>query len=807
MAQSEGIPLQYWQLAYDDDPDVEVARDQDVVTGLDHVQQPWSPTATAAFEVTAPDVARQYLLKAAPAYGISESLLQDTQAPPVEVTKESDAQSHLVGQRGESDAPPAPVIADTPPALKLAEQRARFKSTAITYQQTLLGLPVWGAKFCVTLNDKLQVVNSVSSVKSDALEPRKPAEDAKFLDDIGEVDLREVLGLRADEGDITINYQGLLVYQYDGKHRQELLHEHGEGGERGYSAPTLILHEAPDNIQEGTYYVVREVLFTLPVSGYGNLNWRAFVEVETGAVLYLRALTSGVSNPVYGWVFPLDPTTKFGPSSPLPSGDIMKLNLLREKVQLPEIIRTTPQALKGTHAEIKEINAPVVLPPTTSTDEFNYSVESDGFAAVSGYYHITTLFDLLRLLGFNISDLFDRTQFPVPVDHRGFDNQPNAQAPGNRLGNGSGGFIFGRADLNPSLKVGISADFRIAAHEFGHALLWDAISSPNFGFAHSAGDAIGAIYSDPGSQAPDRFDTFPWSFVRRSHGRDVTQGWAWGGTQSENRQYPSEQILSTCLFRIYRAIGGDATGDLARQTWASRYTLYLIIGGIFGLVTETRTPDTYVSLLIAADRDTIIGHPGGAVRKIIRWAFEKQGLYQRPGAPRPVVAPGAPPLVDVFIEDTRNGEYNYRAVFNDATGIWNRNAADGDHTNQAPIPGENNHIYVTVKNRGLQQAQNVRVTVYVSNVADAQKWGTTQNDFNTLTTLTMPSIAVNDSAKIGPFTWMPATRLAKHSILASVSADSDLSIIDPGSGLTVSVGPVDLDKLVPFDNNLALRTF
>ena len=552
---------------------------------------------------------------------------------------------------------------------------------------------------------------------------------------------------------------------------------------------------------------MREVLFTLPLSGYGNLNWRAFVEVETGAVLYLRALTSGISRSVYGWVFPLDPTTKFGPSAPRPSGDITKLNDLREKVQLLDIIRTTPQALKGSHAEIKEINAPLVLPPTTLTDEFNYSVESDDFAAVSGYYHITTLFDLLKQLGFEVATLFDRTQFPVPVDHRGFNNKANAQAPGNPFGNGSGGFIFGRADRGRSSTVGISADFRIAAHEFGHALLWDAVSSPNFGFAHSAGDAIGAIYSDPGSQAPDRFDTFPWSFIRRSHGRDTTQGWAWGGTQSRDPQYPSEQILSTSLFRIYRAIGGDATGDLARQTWASRYTLYLIIGGIFGLVTETDTPDTYVSMMIAADSDTVIGHPGGAVRKIIRWAFEKQGLYQRPGAPLPVVTSGAPPLVDVYIDDTRNGEYDYRADFHDAPGIWNRSAADGNHTNQAPVPGGNNHIYVTVRNRGLQQAQNVQVTVYTSNVADAQKWNSTQDEFTRLTTLTAPSIPANGSADIGPFTWTPATGLAKHTVLASVSATSDLSIIDPNSGLTVSAGPVDLDKLVPFDNNLALRTF
>lgn len=792
--------------AYDDDPNVEVARTQDVVTGLDHVQKPWSPAGTAGLtdtEVTAVDVARQYLLETAPAYGISKSLLQDTQAPVIEATERRDAQARLTG---DTSAPQAPKITDTAPALKLEEERKRFKNRAVTYQQTLLGLPVWGAKFSVTVNNKMQVVNSVSSIKSDALETQKPPSDAKFFDDVKGSDLGKVLGLRSGARDITINYQGLLVYQYKKDERQHLPHEHSEAS---HFAPTLILKPVPDTIQEGKYYVVREVLFTLPLSGYGDLNWRVFVEVQTETALYLRALTSGISTPVYGWIFSRDPITKIGPAAPRPTGDITALNTLREKIELLDIVRTTPQALKGAHAEVAEFSAPNVLPPTTLNGEFKYSVESDGFAAVNGYHHITTLFDLLPQLGFDVATLFDRTDFPVPVDVRGFNNMANAQAPGNRFGNGSGGFIFGRADPNPATTVGIAADFRIAAHEFGHALLWDAISSPNFGFAHSAGDAIGAIYSDPGSQAPDRFNTFPWSFVQRNHGRDVTQGWAWGGVQSWDVQYPSEQILSTCLFRIYRAIGGDAIGDLTKQTWASRYTLYLIIAGIFGLVTKTLTPDTYVSLMIDADNDTIMGHPGGAVRKIIRWAFEKQGLYQPPGAPTPVVSPGAPPLVDVFIDDSRNGEYNYRANFHDAQGIWNRNTADGNHTNQAPIPGTNNYIYITIKTRGSQPARNITVNVYASTVADAQKWDTTQNDFTALTArpLTIQSIPPSGSDDVGPFTWTPDASFARHTILASVSADSDLSIIDTRSGLSVASGPVGLDNLVPFDNNLGLRTF
>jgi hypothetical protein len=42
---------------------------------------------------------------------------------------------------------------------------------------------------------------------------------------------------------------------------------------------------------------------------------------------------------------------------------------------------------------------------------------------------------------------------------------------------------------------------------------------------------------------------------------------------------------------------------------------------------------------------------------MIRWAFEKQGLYQPAGTVMPNSNEDAPPPVDVYIEDGRSGEY------------------------------------------------------------------------------------------------------------------------------------------------------
>jgi hypothetical protein len=259
-------------------------------------------------------------------------------------------------------------------------------------------------------------------------------------------------------------------------------------------------------------------------------------------------------------------------------------------------------------------------------------------------------------LGFGVARLFANTAqnpgFPLSVGQSGFNNQVNAQSPGNTAGNGSGGMLFGRAADTGT--VGIAADFRVVAHEFCHALLWDAVHSPNFGFCHSAGDSIGAILSDPDSEAPDRFLTFPWiTDITRRHDRDVTKAWAFGGTQ-DDKQDGAEQILCTTLFRAYLAIGGDTSANdtstwYDTRTWASKYLVYLIVGGIASLatspITPTPTADVYVTAMMNADAGVLgfDGQPGGAIRKVIRWAFEKQGVYQASGSSTPVVGVGAPP--------------------------------------------------------------------------------------------------------------------------------------------------------------------
>ena len=571
--------------------------------------------------------------------------------------------------------------------------------------------------------------------------------------------------------------------------------------------PTLPLPPVPPSIVPGQHYVVQEVLFRLTVPGEPELNWRAFVEPESRAVLYLRALTSSATCAV----FETDPIAKLGVAvtagSPAATLDSARtLGLTVHNLNAPV---GSSQHLSGTRTVVQDIFAPNTPPPTTVTPfNFEYTAVSANFGATNAYYHHDWMFRLVQGMGFNMATYFNGATFPVPVDHAGMGTSVNAQAPGNAAGNGIGRFLYGLVQSGQTMSM--AAVVGVCLHEFGHALLWDHVNSPNFGWAHSAGDTLAALIMDPESKAhsgpiPDRFMTFPFVSagtpgIDRRHDRAIAAGWAWGGAR-DDRQYGSEQILSTTMFRVYRVTGGD-DADINVRKFASRYLIYLILRAIGTLTATTTDPRDFVTRLQDADDLTVNfeGHAGGAWHKVIRWSFEKQGLFQPAGAPTPVTTPGAPPAVDVFINDGRNGVYEpYLTNIGASPGVWNRLAADGGTTNQEPAAGVTNYLYVRVNNRGTLAASGVSVKCYQGNVGSALMWPA---NWTPLTTASLPgpNIAAGGNAVIGPFQWTPAAA-GPVSVLASVAATGDASNAD-----TVN-GPISNRRLVPNDNNIAQRDF
>jgi len=323
---------------------------------------------------------------------------------------------------------------------------------------------------------------------------------------------------------------------------------------------------------------------------------------------------------------------------------------------------------------------------------------------------------------------------------------------------------------------------------------------------------------DPESQLralglPERFRYAPFRPFgasplppERRFDRDVAT-WAWGGGANDNGGYGSEQILATCHFRVYRSIGGDHD-NLGRRQFASRLVTYLILLTIKNLtpMTNPSNAELWCKEMMDADKEdwTSEGLSGGAYNKVIRWAFEKQGSFQPPGAPTPVTTAGAPPAVDVYINDGRNGEYQFQAVHWQNMSMWNRNSPDGLPGHQNAIEGATNYMYGKLKNRGTSAATNVTVRSYHSLPGAGLTWPNDFTEMGPVGGLSIPSIGANNTQEVtvGPFEWVPNVNVYGHDcVLMIASVAGDPSNIDLFTG-TETIAEW---RLVPNDNNVGQR--
>ena len=259
-------------------------------------------------------------------------------------------------------------------------------------------------------------------------------------------------------------------------------------------------------------------------------------------------------------MFEVDPITTNG--GPAPSGTSATLNPVR--VSRPLLGLNPPvggtQSLSGDTVSLVDSEAPTIAGPTEpGGSNFDFDARTNEFSAVNAYVHCDRFFRLVDSMGFSRATYFGGTTFPSSVDHRGRMNttdgiEVNAHCVGTSRWRRHRAHHASRwpTPPTPAHPIGIADDYRVVLHELaGHGVLYNHVSSANFGFAHSAGDSVAAILCDPGTQAPDRFITFPWVNIGRRHDRLPGGGWGWAGTiarnpfgSSDGGGYNNEQILS-----------------------------------------------------------------------------------------------------------------------------------------------------------------------------------------------------------------------------------------------------------------------
>jgi zinc metalloprotease ZmpB len=184
-----------------------------------------------------------------------------------------------------------------------------------------------------------------------------------------------------------------------------------------------------------------------------------------------------------------------------------------------------------------------------------------------------------------------------------------------------------------------------------------------------------------------------------------------------------------------------------------------------------------------------------------RSAQTPEGSYQPAGTPQPNNQEGAPPPVDVYIEDGRGGEYQFQPNHWSCQSIWNRRQNDGGAVHEEPLVGVTNYAYVKIKNRGTQAAANVTVRAFHCRSSAGLTY---PDDWQPMTTaqLAAANVPPNSAAEIqvGPFEWVPSQ--IGHDCMFMVASDaSDLSNID---NFTAS-DSIEKWRLVPNDNNIGQR--
>ena len=738
---------------------------------------------------------------------------------------------------------------------RLSEEKTFFDSTTLGFFQTYHNVPVWKTGMTVTVKHGPNRIVSMANTSQKGIKADLPEQSSidKFLElfktgssnknasdkvlltrkAIGEFDpitLNEILGVKptkknaAKEDNAKKEMQNpklirgrFYLYKYESKKRVKHNEEEPEEKNQGFHDHFHDLKIPPvsEKIKDEEFYMVAELTFSSE-----HMTWLMLVELETKSILYIEPL-SGCLN---GLVFLKDPISKTGVTTNTANQTNAVLNQFRDDVVLPNLDAPVSgtQNLKGRFASIVNVEDPnVVLPTRPSGSDFDFNVRTNDFAAVNAYYHTDRFFTMVESLGFSIASYFPNTDFPISIDHRGLGNLLNAHC----VGNGTDGIqhcCYALADLNDTTNpIGIALDNMVVIHELGgHGVLYEHVGSANFGFAHSAGDSLGVINNDPDSAlrgTSDRYWLTPWVQFRRFD-RDVST-WAWGSAvvrdgrgrliSGDDRGYGSESILATTLFRIYRSIGGDSD-SFDRRKFAADMMTYLILRTIstFTPMTNPNNALAFCNAMMCVDRLnwTTRGIFGGAYNKVIRWSFEKQGLFQPPTQSGPVSTAGSPPDVDVYIEDGRNGEYQFQPVHWNCQVIWNRVSADAVDAHQEPILGQTNYAYVKVKNRGTQSASNVKVRGFHSRPGAGLVWPNDLEEmpyigpaFNTFTPLNGNS---SEERIVGPFAWIPTTNSYGHDcIIMIANATGDKSNID-----NFTIGEhIEEWRLVPNDNNIAQR--
>lgn len=335
---------------------------------------------------------------------------------------------------------------------------------------------------------------------------------------------------------------------------------------------------------------------------YGD--WEIFLDAMTGQLLhatdmFVRHTESAQGS---GYVYlsdPLSAARRMYNTPGFTDGDDADTDSLTQYRTLVVLDSLTYEdglyKLKGPFCNITEIEAPADPPfyAAPTLDGFNYTRSRQEFEAVMAYYHVSTAYQHLRSLGFEIPGL--RSIRVDPHGHQGEDNSHYSPS-GNWISFGEGG-------------VDDAEDADVIWHEYAHAIQFNIVPTWGGGESGALGEGFGDYWAASYSRSLGQWDqgSYHYNWVFNWDGHNPL--WA-GRILNDSRTYPfgalpihsAGQIWSAALMGIWNDLGRDITDRL-------------VVKSLMYLGSGATGPDN-AHAMIQADRDL---YGGAHIPTLLYW--------------------------------------------------------------------------------------------------------------------------------------------------------------------------------------------
>ena len=420
--------------------------------------------------------------------------------------------------------------------LDLRLTRNGHSGETLRFQQMISGVPVFQSEVVVHFNNK-----GVVTYTSESLE-----KNAANISVIPAISSETAISRAKTE----MNLQGDIMFEEN----------------------KLFVWQTEDN---QTKLVYRVVLNSFETPG----SWEAMVDAASGNVLRVQDIAfyykhdhdhgdpqnddaaKSVTNTVEagtGYIFNPDPLSYTGSTyggQYVDGNDATNdaLDEARQLVTIPELeLAGGMYKLKGTYAEIKELEAPATGLFTQASPDFLFNRNEQGFEAVNAYWHIDNMQRYVNeTLGIECLPMTNGGV--VWFDPHGVGGADNSYYSNGRL-------VFGEGCVDDA------EDADVVIHELGHGV-HDWVTGGSLsqvqGLSEGSGDYWGQSYSRSLGQWEPSDPQYQWFFNWDGHNT------CWGGrTTGYGGTYPppggtpihtAGQIWATSLMRIWDRIGREKT--------------------------------------------------------------------------------------------------------------------------------------------------------------------------------------------------------------------------------------------------------